>query len=266
MMTLLGSRTALWAGAAGVALLATMALGGCTTGELDPAVEATEPGETSQTGGDPGNPLALGPDGVPLSCPLDPAPAEPDPEVAEWPVEFEVVDEDTAVMTGTIGADFVHRVCDLAREQPAVTEVVLLDVPGQSTPGNETLEAGQVMRALGYTTLVPGDGQVESGGVDLFLAGEQRLIEDGGCLGVHSTEITYGDEVISAADLPRDDPEHQPFLEYFEAMGIDPGFYWFTLSAAPAGGIHYLTPAEIEQWGLVTGPVPTVECPLPNEG
>lgn len=195
------------------------------------------------------------------ACDLGRAPQEDDPEVAADPVLFDVVD-DTAVMTGTIGVDFPHRLCDLAGADPEVTTIEVADVPGSSTPGFEVLDGGRVARALGYTTIVPGDGQVESGGVDFFLAGAERIIEDAACLGVHSGDV----DGVSLADLPRDDPEHDAYLDYFADMGIDEEFYWFTLEAAPPEGIHYLTPDEIERFGLVTGTPPTVDCPLPDDG
>jgi hypothetical protein len=239
--------------AAGAALLL---LAGCTAAEPDgdaPPQPTAEPEDASagQLLADP-------------TCALGEPPEEPDAEVAQDPVAFQVVDG-IAVMTGTIGADFVHRVCDLTAANPTVSEVEMLDVPGSSTPGNESLDGGLVLRAEGLDTVLPGDGIVESGGVDVFLAGNDRTVADGGCLGVHATEFDFGDGPLSAADLPRDDPEHAPYLEYFAAIGIPADFYWFTLAAAPPDGIHYLTPAEMAQFGVVTGAAPEQPCPLPDD-
>lgn len=200
---------------------------------------------------------------LPAACDLGPAPAEPDPEVAADPVEFDV-EGDTAAMVGTIGADFGQRICDLARDEPQVQTISLIDVPGSSTEENQTLDGGRAARALGFATVVPGDGQVESGGVDFFTSGTERTIADGGCLGVHATEIDDGNGPVSAADLPRDHPEHQAYLDYFAEMGIPTDFYWFTLEAAPPAGIHYLTPEEIVEFDLVTTVPPTVPCQLPD--
>lgn len=198
-------------------------------------------------------------------CDLGPAPEEPDPEVEADPVEFDVEDE-VAYMYGIIGSDIVHRTCDLLRDNPDLEILEVVDVPGSSTFGNETLEAGLVVAAAGVATLVPGDGQIESGGVDYFMAGEERIVENGACLGVHSTAIEGDDgSVVAAADLPRDDPEHQAFLEYFRAVGVPEDFYWFTLEAASPEGIHYLTPAEMVEFEVTTGPPPTEPCPLPDD-
>lgn len=187
--------------------------------------------------------------------------AEPDPDVATDPIEF-VVDGDTAVMSGNIGSDIVERTCALVADDPDLTTIELADVPGSSTEGNQTLDAGLVVHEAGLATVVPPEGQIESGAVDYFLAGGERTVADGGCLGVHATEIDDGDGPVSAADLPRDHPEHQPFLEYFRTIGVPEDFYWFTLSAAPPAGIHYLTPDEMVRFDVVTGEPPTVPCPL----
>ncbi len=219
----------------------------------------------TQNGSAPAGSTATAPSLADPTCDLGPVPEETDPEVAADPVAFDVSGE-VAVMTGSIGADFVHRVCDLTSDAPAVAEVEMFDVPGSSTPGNETLAGGLVLRAAGMDTFLPADGRVESGGVDFFLAGEQRTVQDGGCLGVHSTEIDVGDGPVAAADLPRDDPEHQPFLEYFAALGIPTEFYWFTLEAAPPDGIHYLTPQEMVRFDVVTSAPPEQGCALPDEG
>jgi len=35
-------------------------------------------------------------------------------------------------------------------------------------------------------------------------------------------------------------------------MNVDPGFYWFTLDAAPAADIHYMTDDELDRYGFAT--------------
>lgn len=237
-----------WPAVAALVVAAVLALASCGDDEgalVDDAGAGTSAGTSATVAG----------------CDLGPVPEEPDPEVAASPVEFEV-QGDLAVMTGTIGADFVHRTCDLVEDDPQVGTVELLDVPGSSTEGDQTLEAGLVLREAGLGTVVPGDGQIESGGVDFFLAGSTREVADGACLGVHATEIDLGDGPISAADLPPDDPEHEPYVEYFRSIGIPEDFYWFTLSAAPPAGIHYLTPDEMVRFAVVTGDPPSEPCPL----
>ena len=68
-------------------------------------------------------------------------------------------------------------------------------------------------------------------------------------VGVHSWADGSGTE---GGDLPRDDPAHDLLLDYYEDIGIDEGFYWFTLQAAASDGIHNMTEEERTRWDIAT--------------
>jgi hypothetical protein len=55
--------------------------------------------------------------------------------------------------------------------------------------------------------------------------------------------------------VPKDDPQHQLYLSYYDEIGIDPAFYWYTLDAADADNIHYMTLAEMQQYGIATSSI-----------
>ncbi|MBX2796707.1 MAG: hypothetical protein KTR31_03525 [Myxococcales bacterium] len=158
------------------------------------------------------------------------------------------VDGEVATMSGVIGSGTPDRVADLVAMYPEVRQITLQDVPG-SRDDVANLEASRAVRAAGLATHVPADGVIASGGVDFFCAGNPRSAEAGALLGVHSWATGGG---IEGGDLPRDDPQHALYLDYYEEMGIHEDFYWFTLEAAPAAGIHWMTEDEIETYGLTT--------------
>ncbi|WP_052056445.1 hypothetical protein [Colwellia psychrerythraea] len=93
------------------------------------------------------------------------------------------------------------------------------------------------------------DGMVASGGTDMFLAGVNRTIEAGARLGVHSWSDGSGKVAL---DYPRDHQEHIKYLDYYSVMGIPADFYWYTLEAASAENIHWMTAQEIAQYGILT--------------
>ncbi|MEM7538039.1 MAG: alpha/beta hydrolase [Chloroflexota bacterium] len=163
------------------------------------------------------------------------------------PASF-VVDGENATMEGDIDGTTPDRVRELRQNHPNVTTIIMLDVPG-SVDDDANLVASRLVREYGYNTFVPANGLIASGGVDFFLAGVQRSIESGAQLGVHSWAA--GDD-LAGSDLPRDDPEHDKYLDYYNEMGIPEDFYWFTLQAAPAEDIHFMTDSEIEQYNVVT--------------
>lgn len=140
---------------------------------------------------------------------------------------------------------------DAFEANPDIKMMVLQFLPG-SVDDESNLEASRLIRANGMTTVVPADGFVASGGTDMFLAGLRREIQSGACVGVHSWADGDGTE---GKDIPRDDAEHQLYLSYYDEMGIDPDFYWFTLHAAEADGMHYMTNAEITRYAVASNSV-----------
>lgn len=167
---------------------------------------------------------------------------------AEAPAAFEV-DGVTATMVGVIDGSTPERVEDLLSEHPQVTTIELLAVPGS---GNDqaNLVASRMVRAAGLATHVPADGEIASGGVDFFLAGAARSYEPGAKFGVHSWST--GEDGFNAADLARDDPEHDLYLDYYDEMNVEPDFYWFTLDAAPPESIHFMTAQELARFNFAT--------------
>lgn len=158
------------------------------------------------------------------------------------------VSGDQAILTGAIDGSTPDEVQRLIDDHPEVTTIVMQDVEG-SVDDEANLVAARLVRQHGFYTHVPSDGVIASGGVDFFLAGVERTAVSGAKLGVHSWAAgdgTTGDQV------PRDDPQHKLYLDYYAEMGIPTDFYWFTLQAAPAEDIYFMTEAELVQYQMVT--------------
>ncbi|MGB1251655.1 MAG: alpha/beta hydrolase [Candidatus Promineifilaceae bacterium] len=152
-----------------------------------------------------------------------------------------------AVMRGLIGSDTPNRVANLLDEHPDVKTIVIAYAPG-SEDDESNLEASLMIHKAGLDTCVPPGGEINSGGVDLFLAGNERWLADDTWVGVHA----WASDEYTATDIPKDDPEHQSYLDYYEAIGVNEDFYWYTLQAAPAKDIHNMSSAEREQYGMET--------------
>lgn len=168
-----------------------------------------------------------------------------DLDAGDEAVFFEVLG-DEAEMYGVIGPSTPDLVSELLEQHPEVDTIVLVDVPG-SENDEANIRAAELIHQAGIATHVPADGQIASGGVDFFLAGTTRTYESGAEFGVHSwadSEGRTGDEI------PRDDPEHDLFLDFYSEIGIDEAFYWFTLGAAPAEEIHVMTSDELDRFDI----------------
>lgn len=156
------------------------------------------------------------------------------------------VNGDTAVLNGDIRSNIVKQIQRLNRRHPNVTTLVLANMPG-SSDDEANLRACKLIHDLGYTTKVTSTSEIASGAVDMFLAGNHRIVELGAKVGVHSWATGDGTE---GGDLPQDDPQHDSYLNYYDYIGISEDFYWFTLQAAPANSIHWMTESEMRSYNV----------------
>ena len=136
----------------------------------------------------------------------------------------------------------------LADRHPEIDVLVFEEVPG-SADDEINLELGLEIRKRGFRTVVLSDSFIASGGVDLFLAGQERAVECGAELGVHSWAASDGTQ---GDDVPRSSAEHAPYLDYYDRLGIPADFYWYTLKAAAPDDLHIMTDAEISTYRVAT--------------
>ena len=156
---------------------------------------------------------------------------------------------DALYMSGVITRSTPRDLADAMEEFPGLTRIVMTDVTG-SIDDQANLEAAAMVRKARMTTVLPADGVIASGGTDFFLAGINRVIQIGGCVGVHAW--SGGLFSTKALDLPHDHPAHAPYLAYYKSIGVDPEFYWYTLQAASPASIHWMTDAELRTYSVAT--------------
>lgn len=162
----------------------------------------------------------------------------------------------TLYISGTLNAQTYDEVKKIIDTHPQLHTVVLQEIDG-SIDDDINLETGLLIHRAGLRTYVPKDGVIESGAVDLFCAGKQRIAERGAHVGVHAWEEyddSDGDETVFASgdNVSKDSPEHDMYLDYFREVGCPESFYWFTLQAASADGMHIMTEKELVEQGVVT--------------
>ncbi len=151
------------------------------------------------------------------------------------------------IMEGVIDTDTPKRLAEVLERHPHITTIVLLDVEG-SVDDNASLVAGRLIRERGLATHIPAAGVVASGGTDFFLAGAKRTVEAGAKIGVHAWGAD-GDP-NPAEGLAEGHPNHRSHWDYYRDMNVPEAFYWFTLKAAPTESMHWMTRAEMEEFGF----------------
>lgn len=165
---------------------------------------------------------------------------------------FAVQDETIAVMNGVIGSNTPKHWDNFIAANPNTTKLILKDCPG-SEDDEANLEAARKIRQQGVAIHLPADAVIASGAVDLFLAGTTRTRAAGSKIGVHSWSDGGNKE---ATDFPVGHSNHEPYIDYYKEMGFSQAdaesFYYFTINAAKAADIHWMTDEEIEQYKLLT--------------
>ncbi|WP_299727934.1 alpha/beta hydrolase [uncultured Endozoicomonas sp.] len=163
------------------------------------------------------------------------------------PIRFEVSGT-SVTMNGVITSDITGKLQTLLNKHPEITTIIMETVDG-SVDDEANLEAARLVRAKGLNTIISGHGEVASGGTDFFLAGVNRTVERGAKVGVHSWAALG---INDANSLPKDHPEHQNYLKYYQEMGIPDDFYWFTLASASSSDMHWMSPKEQKLYKIST--------------
>ncbi len=164
---------------------------------------------------------------------------------------FDVKDDSTTTMNGTIGGRTDNHFDNLIKKYPNITWVELDNCPG-SRNDEVNLQVAKKIHDLGLNTRLFSNSEIASGAVDLFLAGNKREIESGAKIGVHSW--AGGGKVPT--ELPKDDPEHYLYIDFYKSVGMSDSaateFYFFTIESAKADDIHWMTEEEIKLYNMST--------------
>ena len=162
---------------------------------------------------------------------------------------FTVENDTTISLNGEIDSNTLNAFNTVLGQNPNTKWLIFKEAPG-SNDDEVNVQVGRRLHALGIHTQVENNGLIASGAVDLFLAGNRRVLGENVMVGVHS----WSDGRNEATDFPRDSEEHQLFIQYYRDIGmrqqLAEDFYFFTINAAPAADIHYMTQEEIELYEI----------------
>jgi hypothetical protein len=151
----------------------------------------------------------------------------------------------------------------LLRDHPGLARLEMVECPG-TLDDRANLELGRMIRRAGLSTVVPANGSVRSGAVELFLAGVERRIDNGAEFAVHSWRDEYGRE---ADDFAMDAPQNRTYLDYYREMGMDDrqarAFYAMT-NSVPHHRARWMRAAEMRDWVGYRAPVERASAPQPR--
>ncbi len=165
---------------------------------------------------------------------------------------FSVEENGTSVIAeGTIGSQTLDHFNTLLENYPDIDLIKMTDMPGSNDDATNVL-LGRAVYNQALSIHIEDNGEIASGAVDLFLAGRERTKGANTKIGVHS----WGDGNSEATDFPEDSSEHDLYINYYKDIGLSDEdartFYFFTINAAPAADIHWMTEEEIETYNVLT--------------
>ncbi|WP_305097116.1 alpha/beta hydrolase [Croceibacterium aestuarii] len=160
---------------------------------------------------------------------------------------FRVLDDRTAALVGVTDTRSPGQFAAMLRDFPQLDRLDMIECAG-TFDDRANLKLGRMIRAAGLATHVPDGGSVRSGGVELFLAGTRREIDEGAEFAVHAWEDEDG---LQASDYAESAPENAKYLAYYREMGMSAdearAFYAMT-NSVPFEQARWLSGAEMRQW------------------
>lgn len=165
---------------------------------------------------------------------------------------FQITDDGKTInMDGEINGQSLDNFKALIAAYPEVTTINIKNCEG-SLDDDINLQLSRLVHQKKMNIHLLDGGLIASGGTDFFLAGIKRSKGTHTKIGVHA----WADDSKEATDFPEGDPEHQKYINYYISVGFSPSqakeFYYFTIQAAPAASIHWMTNTEIQKYGVLS--------------
>lgn len=166
---------------------------------------------------------------------------------------FEVqADNKTVHVQGEIKTRTLKDFKHMLEGHPNINLIKILHLPGSNDDATN-FKIGNLLREHKINTHLM--GVIASGGVDFFLAGVKRTrlvdLQFPVKVGVHSWSDSDGKQ---ATDFPESSSEHRANIEYYEDLGYSKewakDFYFFTIKAAAADDVHWMTEEEIVKYKI----------------
>ena len=158
---------------------------------------------------------------------------------------------DEAFLNGDLGTKTYQQIKNLIKNHPEVKTLVLGNISG-SLNDAVNMHTGRIVREAGLNTKVLSNSSIASGGVDLFCAGQERIVEKGAKIGIHSWCCL---DDLTAVEIPQDHPAHKYQVAFFKmCLGeeLGPRFYFHTLTAASFDSVHWMSDEDIKKWKVAT--------------
>ncbi len=160
---------------------------------------------------------------------------------------FRVLDGTRAALVDVTDEAAPGQFSAMLRDYPGISMLEMVECPG-TEDDRANLRLGRMIHARGIATHVPAGGSVRSGGVELFLAGAQRIADPGAEFAVHAWADEDGRE---PGDYPANAPENRAYLDYYHEMGmtaVQAARFYAMTNSVPNAGAKWLGAEDMGRW------------------
>ncbi|MGJ8654814.1 MAG: hypothetical protein ACSHX6_00075 [Akkermansiaceae bacterium] len=169
-----------------------------------------------------------------------------------YPPFYVSEDHKSAVLDGIIDSNSLSQFNQMINEHPEIHTILFDQAPG-SVSDDVNFLIGQQIYDLRLDTHIVDRGIIASGAVDLFLAGDNRTRGFNTLVGVNAWADSTNQQ---ASDYPIDDSIHDFYINYYLSIGLRNqlanDFYFFSINAADADDIYFLTEEDIQIYEIFT--------------
>lgn len=159
-------------------------------------------------------------------------------------------DKKSIILNGAINSSALKEFKKLNNLNPNITYLEIINCEG-SINDEINLKLAKYIHDNNFNIHLKDYGIVASGGTDLFLAGKKRTKGKNTKIGVHS----WAGDDVTATDFPLGHSNHLPYIKYYKSIGLTndsaKAFYYFTINAASANNIHWMTEEEIRKYKIL---------------
>ncbi len=156
-------------------------------------------------------------------------------------------DKKAILLNGVINSSSLDKFKVLAKENQKIKRIEIVNCEG-SINDKVNLKLAKYIFDHKYNIHLLDNGLIASGGTDLFLAGYIKPKGSNTKIGVHS----WAGNNNTATDFPVGHANHLPYINYYVSIGFTQqqaeDFYYFTINAASAYSIHWMTDEEITHY------------------
>ena len=164
---------------------------------------------------------------------------------------FEVLENNSVLMTGLINDNTATDLTELIETFPTTTSITMGDVDGATTH-EAAFSAARIVRANNLNIHISDNSTIRKEATNFFLGGIQRTKGENVRIGVSAWINDQGQE---ATDFGFGDSAHLPWINFYQEMGFSfqlaADFYNFYIFAAPSDEIFFMTDDQLNTFDII---------------